>query len=938
MLSPAHAARPARFVRLSRWWQSWRLALRLARRDAWSHKARSLLIVIMVGAPVLLIGTFATWFPTGDISVRESLPVRLGNAQAEITVTDGLSKVEQLPNGRDHISGTEDARPFESHQPGTDWTVDQLSALTGGRVIEVGHPVMFLDSNGRLTRLIGLALPTTELPTSGLARLVSGRWPSTPDEVAVTETGHVRGLPTTGSVSVRGTTPNSERVVRVVGVASARDAMWRPLDLVTGDPTAARADSPDSEWSYLVFRDRPVSWAEVRDWNRYGLVVVSRAVVLDPPPVSQQPAELAQQTTGDAAGAVVAALITVGLLLETSLMAGPAFAVSAARRRYALAQIAGNGADRAQIRRYVLGEALLLGASAAVIGAGSAVLLAWGAGVLWARIEPTAPVGPLDVSWLALLGLVLAATVSALVAALVPAWGASRVRIADVLAGRERSRPLRRTAPALGLLLVAVTAVLLAVHPLIAGSDSTPWLAGFAAAVLVIGVLLLVPSLLVGLGHLARRLPLPLRLPIRDAARQRSRSASAVAAVTATVATLTILAVANASDDLQRRRDYVTDRIAGHGYLYSEVADSSPEATMAEIRRQHPDWRVYRTDQLGVSEYAVERRGRIPIVAVVLPGCSPDEAIGLDDGTNDRVAQCARYGSNGNSSALGAISESSLTEADVTPQVAAHLRSGGMILTDPRAIRDGVVRLALGTAAGQQSGQRVVDRVIELPALVVSEEALRRAERRPMSSSPPKYADNAGDVGLMTTEGAQRRQIATHPISYEIVDPAGPISRADEQAINDRVLDPMSVERGYESMLRILLGILVGVAAALVLVAALVSTALSQAEGQADLATLAALGSTVGLRRRLAAGQAVFVAGLGTLLGFAAGLLPGTAFALIFTMESGNPTESFSAPGPGIVVVPWLPLAAVVLGVPLLAAAVSALAVRRTPQLTRRLT
>ena len=108
------------------------------------------------------------------------------------------------------------------------------------------------------------------------------------------------------------------------------------------------------------------------------------------------------------------------------------------------------------------------------------------------------------------------------------------------------------------------------------------------------------------------------------------------------------------------------------------------------------------------------------------------------------------------------------------------------------------------------------------------------------------------------------------------------------------------------------------------------STALAQAEGQADLTTLAALGGTVSLRRRLVAGQALLVAGLGTLLGFAAGLLPGSAFAVALT--------AYGDKSPGAIVIPWLPLALVVLGVPLLAAAVAALAVRRTPQLTRRLT
>ena len=78
------------------------------------------------------------------------------------------------------------------------------------------------------------------------------------------------------------------------------------LDLVTANPAAARADSPGRIWDYLVFRDRPVSWAEVRDWNRYGLVVISRAVVLDPPPASEQPAEL---VTADEGGALLSELV-----------------------------------------------------------------------------------------------------------------------------------------------------------------------------------------------------------------------------------------------------------------------------------------------------------------------------------------------------------------------------------------------------------------------------------------------------------------------------------------------------------------------------------------------------------------------------------------------------------------------------------------------------
>ena len=94
------------------------------------------------------------------------------------------------------------------------------------------------------------------------------------------------------------------------------------------------------------------------------------------------------------------ALIGIGLLLETTLLAGPAFAVSAARQRRSLALIASNGAERAQLRRYVLGQALLLGGLAALLGV--PLGLAGGAGLigLERRIEPSASVGPFDPPWI----------------------------------------------------------------------------------------------------------------------------------------------------------------------------------------------------------------------------------------------------------------------------------------------------------------------------------------------------------------------------------------------------------------------------------------------------------------------------------------------------------------------------------------------------------
>jgi putative ABC transport system permease protein len=102
---------------------------------------------------------------------------------------------------------------------------------------------------------------------------------------------------------------------------------------------------------------------------------------------------------------------------------------------------------------------------------------------------------------------------------------------------------------------------------------------------------------------------------------------------------------------------------------------------------------------------------------------------------------------------------------------------------------------------------------------------------------------------------------------------------------------------------------------------------------------MSAIGATAGFRRRLAAGQALLVALTGAVLGLGVGLLPGVSMARSLTTEPvGMIRPGFTTPGPPIVDVPWLGLAAVVVGVPLLAALVAAVAVRRRPVLTRRLT
>ena len=114
---------------MSAWIARWRLALRIARRDARRHKGRTLLVVLMVGLPVLVITAGDTLFRTEDVDAGEQLSVRLGDADV---VLSGESREEIAA---DPATGVVYAKAAAADPP---WTRDEVTGLLpdGSRVVE----------------------------------------------------------------------------------------------------------------------------------------------------------------------------------------------------------------------------------------------------------------------------------------------------------------------------------------------------------------------------------------------------------------------------------------------------------------------------------------------------------------------------------------------------------------------------------------------------------------------------------------------------------------------------------------------------------------------------------------------------------------------------------------------------------------------------------
>ena len=122
--------------------------------------------------------------------------------------------------------------------------------------------------------------------------------------------------------------------------------------------------------AFLVTRPYPVTWADVRRMNDYGLLAQNHQMFLNPPADSELNLQMAQMLgPGQQANNLLLLLAVVGIFIETTLLTTPAVAVSAARQRRSLSLAASNGAETHQLWRYVLGQAVVLGVVSAAVAA-----------------------------------------------------------------------------------------------------------------------------------------------------------------------------------------------------------------------------------------------------------------------------------------------------------------------------------------------------------------------------------------------------------------------------------------------------------------------------------------------------------------------------------------------------------------------------------------
>jgi len=245
----------------------------------------------------------------------------------------------------------------------------------------------------------------------------------------------------------------------------------------------------------------------------------------------------------------------------------------------------------------------------------------------------------------------------------------------------------------------------------------------------------------------------------------------------------------------------------------------------------------------------------------------------------------------------------SLMQAQVPAAVAA-LRAGKVVVTDPAMVHNGQIELNIQSANDSKP--------VRVPAVVAGVGA--------------HFVQVVLPPSLMT-----RLQVKTHTEAVYIDTAHRPTTR-ERQAANAALgrLDPylqLDVETGFHSSRAALMLGLVVAAAVIALGATMIATALSNVDSRPDLTTLAAVGAAPRTRRMLSMSRAGVIAGIGTLLGAAAGFVPSVAWlrSQSFTVPFVGTDGSFAKLR---LVVPWVPFTMIVVVVPITAMLIAGLLCR----------
>ena len=827
----------------------------------------------------------------------------------------------------------------ERDKPGTE--AELLAKLpAGSTLLPLRRGAATLRTADGIGQPNAVMVDATSPLTRGYVEVLTGRAPTRTDEVALTKQAMERVGAGIGGTVTNAVSGRTYTVVGEVEFPSLLDqvVLFAPIP----EPNQDGFSFNESGW--LAHTPTPITWDEVLRLNKSGIIVASRAVYENPPPVDQVPWLVGPDQIATEELAVI--VLIAGLaLLEIVLLAGPAFAVSARRRQRQLALVAANGGTPAHVRRIVLADGVVLGLVGAAVGIVIGIAGAFLARPWVEELLQHARAGGYRVFPTALLTIAALAVVTGVLAALVPAFNTARQSVVASLAGRRGVTRSRKRWIAVGVAMVGLGGAIA-----VAGTfqvNATVILAGLVVGEL--GLVLCTPSLVGLIARVGRILPLAPRIALRDAARNRAAAAPAISAVMAAVAGSVALGLYLDSSHTRDRASYQQAMPTGTVQVYIGSGDPARTPSTGAIEQAvrstlpvtdvHPIGSVVCPPEASADRYGCSMQpvphDECPQLKKMYGGeeLSIEERRAAEaDPRCDRRLIYSGYGSVvDDGSALATLSGAT---GDELARARATLGAGGIVVNKPSLIKDGVVTVSI--VRPRTDGSRDPS---EQPAILPGAPYRLDPSQSVTTMTFPGYLLTTDDgwgstvyspgavdkAGLGTAVGSLVASTNRMPTQQE----------EDRAAAATQPLEAfIQIEHGptFETDPRLLL--LIAAAVAITLGAAGVGTGLAAADSRTDLSTLAAVGASPRVRRGLSLSQSGVIAGLGSVLGAAAGM--GAAIAVITAL---NQSENVLWPGPGPlpIVAPWLALLVALVITPFVAILGAGLFTRSRLPIERRL-
>jgi hypothetical protein len=934
------------------WGARQRIAFTIARRSSIRAVGRSALIVLLIAVPIAAISVVSVVASSMQPTTGERLASQLGNSQAVLrAVSPPNVPIRQNPLNADVWQ-----------QASNKEYLTTVSFIAPDRYLPASVRLLpVYSATATVTTADGVASLTTfegkswDQSLTGHFALTDGRAPRTDTEILISGAGLTRlGVTLGGIVHVRAPV---QRDMTVVGILEDRTRPSSQTVLFgnTGAFSTSIGLAPIAQTDFYL-PDHALSWDQIKQLNIHGFAVLSRQVLLNPPP----PGEGLVDYNLSPLQKVLpfAAILATFAVFEIVLLAGAAFAVNARQQQRTLAIVGSIGANRSTLFAVLSSTGVVLGFIGGVVG----TLLGVGAaaGFIAVTTDGSSTQYPgFHLNWAALSAVVIFATAIGWISSLTAAAASSKLDVVGALRGARRPPASTRRRPLVGAIVLALGMLCtlaggIALVVVLAAGHTTQGRGGAIGITLIIagpllaqiGLGLCGPIILRFIARATNRAGLSARLAFRDAARNPGRAVPAFSAVLTTV--FVAVFTMNLFASLQVAQDASYQWASGKGQVASRVLyyDSNTQKTahvgtpsrLEDALRSSLDLKTVRT--LSSVPDSVEPGTPTPVEIPTL--VVPPANLCPNDPRSPSYSSAYQYPASPQSRK---VKTDPRCNSDLTPSITSSyyghiwvgdsadlalvlghkpsdqsksaLQDGGAVSLHQAYVRNGALSINWWSAKQVDSGDQYTGKGIPLRSKTVR--ATIEQTTYPLPFGIFISPETATTLGLKAEPTLVLASLANPPTDSQI-DAARLATSVVTGATSG---DSVTIENGPAPAGELIAWGLLALTGLMAIAAAAIAIGLARFDGRADDATLASVGAPNSTRRGFAFWQALVICALGSVLGATLGILPSLAMGL--------------PGGPMTFAPPWPQIALAALALPALLAAGSWLLAGRTLGTSRRL-